>query len=64
MSRGRYNSYVYVPEELSEDRSFLSQFARDANGQWVDVPKARRMADGIAAARQRMAREEMERVGA
>ena len=53
-----------MPEELQEDRSYLSQFARGANGEWVDVPKARRMADAIDSARQRMMREEMERVRA
>lgn len=51
-----YNTYLYVPEErraIKDGGQFLERFVQGPDGEWLDVPKARRMAQHIEDARRR-----------
>jgi len=57
-----YNTYVYVPEQRSHvERHFLERYVQGPNGEWLDVVKARRMADYYEQKRLTAMRESMER---
>mmetsp|Transcript_84394 Transcript_84394/g.243603 ORF Transcript_84394/g.243603 Transcript_84394/m.243603 type:complete len:328 (+) Transcript_84394:105-1088(+) len=57
-----YNSYVYVPEQCSHtERHFLDRFVQGADGEWVDVVKARRLATHIEEHREKALADRMER---
>eukprot|EP00928_Gymnodinium_smaydae_P087273 TRINITY_DN71552_c0_g1_i1.p1 TRINITY_DN71552_c0_g1~~TRINITY_DN71552_c0_g1_i1.p1 ORF type:complete len:476 (+),score=110.78 TRINITY_DN71552_c0_g1_i1:139-1566(+) len=58
-----YNTYLYVPEDRRAIQSgghFLERFVQGENGEWLDVPKARRMAEHVADMRQRDAQQRAE----
>mmetsp|Transcript_30138 Transcript_30138/g.65811 ORF Transcript_30138/g.65811 Transcript_30138/m.65811 type:complete len:502 (-) Transcript_30138:186-1691(-) len=59
-----YNTYMYVPEErraIKEGGQFSERFVQGANGEWLDVPKAKRLADHLTEHYQNAERERMER---
>jgi hypothetical protein len=59
-----YNTYVYVEEERSaikDGGQFLERFVQGPDGEWLDVPKAQRMAWHIKDQAEKAAAEKEER---
>jgi hypothetical protein len=56
------NSYMYFPARHSHtERQFLERFVQGPNGEWLDVVKARRMAEFYEEQRLKTMKEQMER---
>eukprot|EP00927_Polykrikos_kofoidii_P014875 TRINITY_DN16586_c0_g1_i1.p1 TRINITY_DN16586_c0_g1~~TRINITY_DN16586_c0_g1_i1.p1 ORF type:complete len:715 (+),score=108.25 TRINITY_DN16586_c0_g1_i1:77-2146(+) len=59
-----YNTYIYNPENRSaikEGGQFMERFVQGADGEWLDVPKAKRMAQHIQEQRKRTEVERAEK---
>lgn len=57
-----YNTYLYVPEKNSHlERQYLERFIQGENGEWIDVVKARRMANFLDEQREKEERIKRQR---
>jgi len=58
-----YNTYFYYPEDrraAKEGGQFMERFVQGPNGEWLDIPKSRRMAGHIKETHERQEQERAE----